>query len=168
MPYIKPQVSGKVDLQKTGHSQTIDWLRQTIRSKNEQVDALNRNVDRLNKIVDSKDQQLKWFESVALKLRDRCESSSEIVKKLNQFNMYFLSFYKDFETVVNEETMNIISDENNKFKKLQKQLDVWMEIFNIENSNKCHINNQVVFKELEELIKQNDDSISLPNRLNRK
>jgi hypothetical protein len=82
-----------------------------------------------------KDQQLKSFESVALKLKDRCENSSEIVKKINQFNMYFLSFYKDFEAMVKEETRNIISEEDNKFKKLQKQLEVCMDIFNIESSN---------------------------------
>jgi hypothetical protein len=168
MPYIKPKVSAKIDLQKPGHSQTVDWLRQTIRTKNEQISAVNKSIDELNKIVILKDQQLKSFESVALKLKDRCENSSEIVKKINQFNMYFLSFYKDFEAMVKEETRNIISEEDNKFKKLQKQLEVCMDIFNIESSNQWHINNQAVFKELQELMKENDDSISFPRNLNRK
>ena len=142
---------------KSGHSQTIDCLRQTIKAKNDQIGVLTKQVDSLSKGLFDKDKQTNIFEQIACQLKDSCEKSSSIVNKLNQFNMYFLSFYKDFVGMVEEETKRSMSHSDHKYRKMQEQLEICMDLFNIEHSQQCHEANQSVLNELEELINQHSE-----------
>jgi predicted nucleic acid-binding Zn-ribbon protein len=108
--------SNKHQLPKVGHSQTIDCLRQTITKKNDQIVAINKTIVTYMNKISEKENQAKAFQDLSQKLKQNLEASSEMLKKFNQMNMHFLSFYKDFENLVNQETRDVISHEDHKYK----------------------------------------------------
>lgn len=84
IPLIKGKTSIKEEKSKGGHSQTFDCLRQTIKAKNDQIAAINNSIGLYVQTIADKDKQIKSFESMALKLKDRLINSSGVVKKINQ------------------------------------------------------------------------------------
>lgn len=144
--------SNKHTLPKVGHSQTIDCLRQTITKKNDKILTINKTIVTYMNKISEKENQTKAFQDLSQKLKQNLEASSEMLKKVNQMNMHFLSFYKDFENLVKRETRDVISHEDHKFKGLQDQLLIVIR-FCDPNSGKWKIDSSDLFEEFDILSK---------------
>lgn len=158
IPLLKGKTNIKEEKPKGGHSQTFDCLRQTIKAKNDQIAAINNSIMLYIQTINEKDKQIKAFESMSLKLKDQLINSSGAVKKINQCNMFFLTFYKDFEAMVKEETKHMMSQTNHKYKKLQEQLEASMKLFDMQSNEQLTIENQAIFTELDSLMKEYEES----------
>jgi hypothetical protein len=148
----KMSISNKQSLPKVGHSQTIDCLRQTITKKNDQIVTINKTIVTYMNKISEKENQTKAFQGLSQKLKQNLEASSEMLKKVNQMNMHFLSFYKDFENLVKRETRDVISHEDHKFKGLQDQLLIVLR-FCDANSGQWKIDSSDLFEDFENLSK---------------
>ena len=142
----------------SGHSQTVDWLRHTIKSKNEQLKSLNVQAHSLKGKMSKQIEFVKSFETISKKLKDRLESSSTIVKKINQWSMVFLNFYKDFVDMLKENQDVLNQAQENKWLQLRDQLEACLKLLDIETNDRCNTNNQAIFKELQELLNKYNDS----------
>lgn len=152
-PKILSVNSNKHSIPKAGHSQTADCLRQTIKKKNEEIALINKTISSYITQISEKEDQAKAFQDLSLKFKQNLEDSSELLKKVNQMNMYFLNFYKDFEFLIKEETRDVISHEDHKYKSLQDQLLVILT-FCDSNSDKWNIDNTDIFGEFDNLNKE--------------
>ena len=146
------------DFQKSGHSQTVDWLRHTIKSKNEQLKSLNIQAHNLKDKIGKQIEFVKSFETISKKLKDRLESWSSIVKKINQCSMIFLNFYKDFVDMLKENQDILNQTQENRWLQLRDQLEACLKSLDIETNDKCNTNNQAIFKELQELLNKYNNS----------
>lgn len=156
-PKILSVNSNKHSIPKAGHSQTVDCLRQTIKKKNEEIASFNKTVSSYITKISEKENQAKAFQDLSLKFKQNLEDSSELLKKVNQMNMHFLNFYKDFESLIKQETRDLISHEDHKYKSLQDQLLVILT-FCDSNSDKWNIDNTDIFGEFDVLSKEFQES----------
>lgn len=67
--------------------------------------------------------------------------------------------------MVKEETKDKMLSTNNKYKPLQDQLDVCLKLFDAQSSEDCNTDNQGIFTELDDLMKEYEESSQKANEL---
>ena len=54
---------------KSGHSQTVDWLRQNLKSKSDEVNVLKGKITSLSNTITNQNSLIKMYESISIKLK---------------------------------------------------------------------------------------------------
>lgn len=164
----------QIESNKSGHSQTVDCLRQNIKTKTDEVNVLKGKVTALTNMITSQSSLIKLYESVWFKLKDKLDCGSVIDKKVSQINMHVLHFYKDFELMIKEHNKDLLTTEISKFSSLKEQINDLLALTDGKVIEEMNIENRILIAEYEEVMQNwnkikdqissinNKNSLSLP------
>ncbi|CAI2363028.1 unnamed protein product [Moneuplotes crassus] len=104
------------------------------------------------------DADVQNFKELSTRMQRGLQRIEEVVKKCNQFNLVFLNYYKDFEAFVQKEESKKVSFEASKYKPLQDQLQVCLNLCDFGIQEEDQETSKILSTELDELCKKYEEN----------